>query len=706
METPTDERPTDPKPLSMKKRPSQDDPSGQGEEGRFRWHLLKDHAHCFFLWMLLPCMLASCSRPVLPAEGAEDLSLPPRSKSVRADFSVGPNPAELQFSDEEKAQQRTRGAEIQSALDEAVRSGQNKVDIPPGHYRFPQGLRIRNAQNLEVNGQNSTFWLEKHGVTLENCEKFRLRNLIIDTDPVPFMQGEVVAIDTNARTVDVELDPRFLTPPRAGTDARGFYHLTYFSPDGERVIPMQWDGVTEWQHLGGNRYRAAKFLNNRLFTKPDPEHPVYPGCRVAFSVKFEDYTYGIQLISSAECVIEDVKVYGCGAYAFFEKLGDGGHQYRRCLIGRRPGSGRLLANTRDGFHSYLVRNGPLVEDCDFSRAMDDLVAVHGFFSMAVDWQPDGRSFTLVTPFEPDVSEGSQLAFFDFLNGRILGQAAVVKSTALDSEQFKAMKNKCMELAKSAGLPQRDFTSEGGAFLVMLDGSVKPEGLVGVMSGDFVSKNTVIRRNYLHDTMARGILLKAHGARVESNRIERVAHSGIAVLPESYYMEGPFARDVGIVGNHVEDCATLCYNDHFFEPFIGAIQVSNFMGKRLFDPPSFFSATPNAGVVIQGNTIVRPASVGIFLANTDGAEIVGNTIDRPLTRLAGLSRFNLAEGCLGEPAPEADLLQNARRPFYAIFLLASKNVLVEGNTVTNPPPHLVGEVGIGPWVEGLRTGRGQ
>lgn len=688
----------------MKTIPSHGDPTVWGEGERCRRHSSKEQVLSFFLWILLPCILASCSRPGSHREGAEVVSVPPRSQPVRADFSVGPSPAELLFSDEEKAQQRTRGAEIQSALDEAIRSGQKQVDIPPGHYRFPQGLHIRNARNLEVNGQNSTFWLEKHGVKLENCEKVRLRNLIIDTDPVPFMQGEVVAIDTNARTVDVELDPRFLTPATAGADSRGFYHLTYFSPDGERVIPMQWDGVTQWQSLGGSRYRAAKFLNNRLFTKPDPEHPVYPGCRVAFSVESE--TYGIQLIRSAGCVMEDVHVYSCYAYAFFEKLGDGGHQYRRCLIGRRPGTGRLLANARDGLHSYLVRQGPLIEDCDFSRAMDDLIAVHGFFSMAVDWQPDGRSFTLVTPFEPDVSEGSPLTFFDFLNGRILGQAAVVKSTALDPEQCKAIKMKCMELSQSAGLPQRDFTGEGGAFLVVLNGLVKPEGLVGVMSEDLVSKNTVIRRNYLHDTLARGILLKAHGARVESNRIERVAYSGITVLPESYYMEGPFARDVRIVGNHVEDCATLCYNDHMLEPFIGAIQVSNWMGKRLFDPPSFFSATPNAGVVIQGNTIVRPASVGIFLANTDGAEIVGNTIDRPLTRLAGLGRFNLAEGCLGEPPPEADLLQNARQPFYAIFLLASKNVLVKDNRVTNPSPHLVGEVGIGPWVEGLRTGRGQ
>ncbi|NCA16779.1 MAG: hypothetical protein EBS90_07010 [Betaproteobacteria bacterium] len=140
-----------------------------------------------------------------------------------------------------------------------------------------------------------------------------------------------------------------------------------------------------------------------------------------------------------------------------------------------------------------------------------------------------------------------------------------------------------------------------------------------------------------------------------------------------------------------------------EPFIGAIQVSNWMGKRLFDPPSFFSATPNAGVVIQGNTIVRPASVGIFLANTVGAEITGNTIDQPMTRTVGLERFNLAGGCLGEPAPEAGPLAVARRPYYAILLLACREVEVSGNSVTQPPPHLLGELGVGPWVENLKTG---
>jgi len=657
-----------------------------------------------FVCVVISIGFTSCSRAGTPGGKVE--APRPRPEPVRADFSVGPNPADLQFSDEEKARQRTRGAEIQSALDEAVRSGQSRFAIPPGHYRFPNAggnrLLIRGARNLEVDGQGATFWFETGGVQLEDCENVALRNVIVDADPVPFMQGEVAAIDMAARTVDVEMDPRFQTP--ATLPAKRFYHLTYFTPDGERVIPMQWDGVTEWQPLGGHRYRAAKFKNDRLFTKPDPEHPVQPGCRVAFSVKTD--SWGVRVLRSARCVLEDVKVYSGYSYAFFEKLGEGGHQYRRCLIGRRPGTGRLLANARDGFHSYLMRNGPLIEDCDFSRAMDDLIAVHGFFSMAVDWQPDGRQFTLVTPFEPDVAVGSQLTFFDFLSGRELGHAAVVAATPLEPAQVAAQKAKCAEQAKAARLPLRDFTADGAAFSIVLDVAVKPEGLVGAMSWDIVSKNTVIRRNYLHDTLARGMLLKAHGLRVESNRIERIAHSGIAVIPESYFMEGPFARDVRIAGNHVEDCGTLCYNDHFFEPFIGAIQISNWMGKRLFDPPSFFSGTPNAGVLIQGNTIVRPASVGIFLANTDGAEIVGNTIDRPLTRLAGLGRFNLAKGCLGEPQPEAGLLQNARQPFYAIFLLACRNVLVAGNSVTNPPPHLVGEVGIGPWVEGLHTEGGK
>ena len=645
--------------------------------------------------------IAACSRSASPDE--KRAAPPPRSEPVRADFSFGPNPAGLQFSDEEKANQRTRGAELQTALNKAVKSGQGKCTIPLGHYRFPNAggnrLLLREARNLEVEGQGATFWFETGGVTLEDCANVTLRNVIVDADPVPFMQGVVVAIDRAGRTVDVEMDPRFQTP--ATLPLKGFYHLTYFSPDGERVIPMQWDGVTEWQPLGGHLYRAAKFMNDRLFTKPDLAHPVELGSRVAFSVKTD--SWGVQVIRSARCVLEDVKVHGGYAYAFFEKLGDGGHQYRRCLIGRRPGSGRLLANARDGFHSYLVRNGPLIEECDFSRAMDDLIAVHGFFSMAVDWQPDGRSFTLVTPFEPDVSEGSQLTFFDFLNGRILSQAAVVKSTALESKQFKAVKMKCMELAKSAGLPQRDFTAEGAAFSVALDAAIKPAGLVGVMSGDFVSKNTVIRLNYLHDTLARGMLLKAHGLRVENNRIERVAHSGIAVIPESYYLEGPFARGVRIVGNHVEECGALCYNDHLLEPFLGAIQISNWMGKKLFDPPSFFSGTPNTEVAIQDNTIVRPASVGIFLANTVGAEITGNTIDQPMTRTVGLERFNLAGGCLGEPAPEAGPLAVARRPYYAILLLACREVEVSGNSVTQPPPHLLGELGVGPWVENLKTG---
>ncbi len=631
--------------------------------------------------------------PTISGEG-----VPPRPVPVKIDFSKGPLPEELQFSLEEKNEQRKQGAKLQVALEEAIKSGQTQFIVPQGHYRFPnaKGDRffVKGARELKIDAQGSTCWFEKGGVLLEDCEGVTLQNLTVDADPVPFMQGKVLSIDWGSRTVDLEMDPRYQMP--GSVPDTGFYHLTYFSPDGERAIPMQWDGVTEWLALGGNRYRAVKFKNNRLFTKPDSAYPVEPGCRAAFSVTTA--SWGVNVLHSSRCTLENVTVYSSYGYAFHEKLGDGGHQYRRCVIGRRPGTSRLLANARDGFHSYLVKKGPLIEYCDFSRAMDDLIAVHGFFSMVYDRQPEDRRLTIVTPFEPDVSVGSRLTFFDFLTGRMLGQARVVEAVRLNSSLAAAQKKELSERARKAGVPLRDFTVTGGSFSIKLDTSLELSDMVGVMSEDCVSKDTIIRNNFIHDTLSRGMLLRSHGLRVENNRVERMAHSGIAVMPESYYMEGPFVRNVRITGNHVEECAALCYNDHLFEPFIGAIQVANWFGKQLFDPPSFFSSVTNSNVVIRDNRIVRPASAGIFVANVDGVEIVGNKIDHPFTRTVGLWRFNIAEACRGMPKPDSVSMETARRPYFAIFIMASQNVHAVENIVTNPPSYMMGDLGIGPWVD--------
>lgn len=84
------------------------------------------------------------------------------------------------------------------------------------------------------------------------------------------------------------------------------------------------------------------------------------------------------------------------------------------------------------------------------------------------------------------------------------------------------------------------------------------------------------------------------------------------------------------------------------------------------------------IAIENNRIVTAGTFGIFLANTDGGRIAGNTID----------------GAFFEAIPpDADRLIRANAA--AIYLTESKNVEVSGNRISNSGPDVKAPVLYGP-----------
>lgn len=578
------------------------------------------------------------------------------------------------WTDAQKNGQRQAAERLAQALTEAVRKGAAEFVVPAGDYRFggdgPRNLEIRGAANLCLQASGATFWFEPRqrldALRLRECRKLTIRGLTIDYDPVAYSQGEITGIDPGGKSVDFRVDPGFPLPDASWTAQDGSIKSLFFDPAGQlREARMDW--IASLEPRGGRDFRTT-FKHGWMFVY---ESGVRVGDRLCLPDRSMRHAVAIE--NSEAVTMENLTIYASPHMALTETGGAGGHVYRGCKVVRRPGTGRLLACNADVFHSIQAKRGPRIEGCEFAHAGDDLVNIHGFFSLVVE-QRGPRQVALVQPGGRSFGVGSSLEFFAWASLAPSGRARVKALTEWTGPAL---------IESAAGIPgelarQGDRLAElrprrGGVLVVDLeeDVAVKRWDLAGCE--DFAGNGAVIRDSHFHDGFCRGILSKPSHAVIEGNRVERMGMAGILVQAERYWLEGPFAQDVSIRNNTLTDCCNMLGSRLRHESSLGAITVISVAGRE------FSMALHNQHLEITGNRIARPGACGIFVANTRDSGIEENEITAPCTR---------------KPLRE-QVSAGLKVPGHAIFLAATENVRVRNNTVLEPGEHCRGEIGYGP-----------
>lgn len=409
----------------------------------------------------------------------------------------------------------------------------------------------------------------------------------------------------------------------------------------------------------------------------------------------------IQVIDSADCRMEGVSVFAAPGYAFYENGGEGGHQYVRCRIARKPGTDRLLVTAADGFHSYLVRKGPMIETCEFGDTADDTIAIHGFFSIVTGSKPPG-AVQLVSPFGPDFEVGDTLRFLEMPHGREIGSAKVASFRPAKPDATGPPLDVLLKAWAKDGFRMRSIP-QPKIWTVELEQPVDvPAGRLVLASSSTrcgngaVVRNTVVRRSH-----KRGILIKADDVRIEGNTLEDVAGQSILIEPELFWLEGPLPKRVSIRNNTIHRSSWRSMNQSkSVLPLGGAIEVRTLLSRRQFpaqqDPYPLME-----DFVIEGNTIRESGCYGLVLGNVKGAKILGNTFDKAFIRPgAAVSRalekaFDSKEHTLGAASDFA-------APPATILVFGSEDVVLSGNTFApQPAESLVKPVSLGPWSSDIR-----
>lgn len=587
-------------------------------------------------------------------------------------------------------------------LDLIARAGKDGGRIPPGVYRVcdtdAREVLIRGARGKTIDARGVTIILKPgQSLTLDQCEDMMLAGLTVDFDPVPFTQGMITEIDPVERSLTVVLDEGY--PDMESLPKNGHICCSVFDPVSLKERPLPLNYFQNASAVGGRTYKVSHATNDFLFDVVGRAESARVGDRISLCKRSG---FAITIKGCARVRLEGVTVFTSPGYAIWEVDGEGGNHYKNCRILKRPATNRLITSVADGFHSYHVRRGPLIEDCEFRDTVDDSIAIHGFFSMVLE-APSASVVYLVCPFGQDLSPGEEVFFHEMPHGRVLGKAVVKSIQRIAPAALSAPVADVRQSFIRQGLSMRDLPVTQ-ALKVGLDRDViLPAGkLVLASSSGLCGSGAVIRNNTLKGGHVRGVIVKADNVLIEGNRFEDIGANAILVWPELFFLEGPFPKGITIRGNTVTRCAWKVLGPRYANPGIGgAIQISTGMARRGF-PPQCDPYSLIRDITISRNVIRDSGSFGIVLGNVLGGRISDNSIENPFHKPGVRESLGLAKAFDAREHPLEKPADLRARPA-GILVYGSEDIVLSGNTVTpsvtdgGVPPLIVG-----PWCEKVDT----
>lgn len=366
-------------------------------------------------------------------------------------------PAGPRFTDEEKAAQRDRGREVARLVRDAFDRGAAAVTIPPGDYRFAKdgwdregavyALHFRDMQReadhpFRIIADGVTLWFEfpvdqaphaHHALGFTRCRNISLEGATLDRDPRGNVEGRITQLDPEANRIEIELVAGSALP------------ATFSGNLNQRIIPFNADGsfctaLYAIQHRpGGLRYRGIEpgsaagrvwvLLDEKselLKTNASPEWrsrygeagtlDIGDGLSLVYST-----TVSIGVFHSAEMRFINLKVFITKG-GVIEQHGGGGHLWKDCLFGPRPGSSQWQG--ADGFLTGCLERGSIYDGITIRNTTDDLMNIHGHWGYIES--AEGRSITLRRGGHAMPARvGDRLTFFDAHSAAIRGDATVV-----------------------------------------------------------------------------------------------------------------------------------------------------------------------------------------------------------------------------------------------------------------------------------------
>lgn len=515
-----------------------------------------------------------------------------------------------------------------SAALAALPVGQGGVlSLPPGEHRLPpEGWRLQGLRQVIIDGQGATLVAtSRHAPALQitDCEGLTLRNFQIDYDPLPFTQGVVQKVDPATRVVEMRLHDGYpgldaVAPPQGGvfTDAR----LQVFDPKLE-------------QHkVGTPDYGASRLedAGDRVVRVTLPEGQlgidlIAPQDLVTISSRAAE---GVTIRNSRDVTLDGITIWSAPNVAILVRSCETGGIFRNVKItpGPPPAGAtarRLMSACADGLNISYTRNGPLVEQCEFSYLGDDSINFHGTMVPILKWL-DERTFLAALPwknnrFDAMSRPGDVIRFLEPSSYRVLAQNRIA-SVATAQEPVTTWMPTLSPIWSMLKIRPESVTF----YRVTLEAPAHdiPAGAFGEIPAT-AAPGFLIRNNFFHDHRARGLRIMSGNGAILNNRFARIKGVAISLGPEfAFWRESGWARNITVSGNHILDVGQGLNTQLPTSYTLGAISV---MVRS--DPDSVSSFMGNENLVIENNIIDGSSVSGISVSNARNVQIANNTISR-------------------------------------------------------------------------------
>ena len=570
-------------------------------------------------------MKSSCWRKVLPAVGGYLL--------VAQYWAFGQIPPATDHP-----------ASIQTFITDAFRAGQKRVTIPPGVYLIlpPASgphLLFRDLADFEIDAQGVELIFAdrtRGGIEFQNCRKVVLSGVTVRFEVPPFTQGVIEDVSPIGDWYDVRIDRGY---PADFDDPNFFPGAPFGFLFDSRTRNFR-QGTFDLSEKSIERRGPDLFRLYRNRPSGPGVQTVAAGDLVAFRGSGQ---HNVSIVNSTGMRLDGVTVYNAAAFAVYEAGGEGSNHYRFTVKpGPRPpqaASDPLLSSGADAFHSVDVRRGPVLEGCHFEAMGDDGIAIHGTYSLVLEAERN-RLVVSKSSFRP----GDPLRLWD-AQDRPSGTGVVRAVKRLEHFNDEVKSRRVTRTDNSTG-PFWEITVS------------RPTGA----SRDYLASNPgalgsgyVLRNNTILNHRARGMVLKADSGVVEGNTIDGSTVGGIVLMPEFWWNEADYSRNVVIRNNTIRNVAGA-------QDSLGGMVVA-----ALDKTP--VPACGHRGIAIESNRFENINGVNLLITSACDVTVENNHFI----------------GAQQKVPPEAGGAWWGEDPEAIIFITKSQRVRLKGNRASETGP---------------------
>jgi len=500
---------------------------------------------------------------------------------------------------------------LRRIVSDGLASGQKRIVIPPGIYKggpLPgkgEHLSIVGAKNITIvaDGVSMICTDYTRAITMANCADVTITGLMIDYDPLPFTQGDVVAVNPGEGWVDIKVHAGY--PYIAASRIDICDRATRYR---KRDKPFMWDSKAELRGDGIVRIHckeAAAFAKvGDLASLGGVGRPVV--------------AHTLDIANSARVTLNGVSVFSSNCMGIIASGGDGDHRFLKCrVIPGPPPAGateaRILSTDADAILTGPMKKGVLTEGCEIRDAGDDSWSVQS--EDYVILKIDGNTLTLSPRGQtaPEVGDRIQAE----LDGPIWIVRDVQKVPRDQAGIEASILDKLVNAKPWTFWRLRSTENDIPVVVVKISGtSLWPVG-TSLRDIDRQGDGFNFRRNKVQSSGR--ILIKAAGI-VEDNVID--SPFAICANPEVPTGAAIVIPSLIIRNNRITDA-------HSFNPMAWASQAGAISVTSADSITHGFRPAGSYGkVVIEGNTIEGGNGSSIDVTSAKSVVIRGNRIDNP------------------------------------------------------------------------------